>query len=617
MLVPVEGARQDERTHAEALFSLPAFGAHETRTTRSFGDKDLTVYTLRHAPRGFVLQEKEQRLLCFRRTAHCTLVGELPAGLPVPPAPRLDPKQASNIAEDHLGLTPDDPRALSQTLELTPTGARPWYVVTALRNIEFERQLVRVRIEASTGALEDLPPPPPSALRWYDGLGSIYRFSPLDGPPVQDTLSNLTSLVDLRGSNIIVFNDDQSKPTAAGFNGQFVFPEGDKRIEMVMIYYYVDRIKAWFEQVFTFKPPSPTLLGYANVTQYRDQIVENNAAYLGVFDVPALGGNYPIIIFSESTGLYNSVMLSADIILHEFCHYVIDSLTGMGNEVTQNALHEGFADYFAAATTSDPHIGEYFVQKLENKDFLRNLDDTNRQYSDPLPATYRDPHVFGELFGQTMWEVRKTLLELLPARPYDEVTFVVDSLVYKTLQYFNRGTIDPRVFFWAFVDLDKNLWKGLHLAVILHTFYRRHFTLPGYEASYPTNLNPLNAQTMEASVGYPLPIRGESPLSAQFTTIAYAWRILSRPQGSNALIGQPLQREIRFTPDLPGRYVLEYVEAYNFYGISPPVHVTLEAGFGPPPPTSLPADPSEYDQSMGGCGLIRPPEVPTLRFGDR
>lgn len=118
-----------------------------------------------------------------------------------------------------------------------------------------------------------------------------------------------------------------------------------------------------------------------------------------------------------------------DVIYHEFTHAVVAAtldligrphLDKYGTSYSPGSMNEGLADYFAAAISGDPDIGEYASQDISNgADAIRTLDN-----EDSCPgAIGGEVHQDSTLFSGGLWA---THMALTPAQQlaYDEAIFV-------------------------------------------------------------------------------------------------------------------------------------------------------------------------------------------------
>lgn len=587
-----------------ALYQLLALETlHEgevVRIARTHATSDMQVYTIWNELSGHRVERSAMSAIYYPHTGIFSVNGRLQH-----PSQELRPgqipaKKIEKIIRAYLGLAHSDPLAISSRVLVSSGASEISYSFKALCREPQSITLHSGEVDAYTGIVRKTNNDRVHSIRKLTGQGYVYRFSPLDGPPQQIALERMLSPSELKGESVFVLNNDDSKPTATGEGGLFPYGEGDERIGHVMLYYYLDAITDWYHSKHKF-PKGKQIVAYANVKQVFETPLENNAAFVGTFHIDAYGGTYPIIVFSTADATHPNVMLNADIIAHEFTHFIIDSITHMSDVSipTQNAIHEGYADYFAATLTSDPEIGEYFVQPL-GKPYLRNLAGDDHVLELPLPDRYvRSAHEFGQVFAQAAWELRQRLAQTFSAEEAKGIE-LADSLMYRSLHYYNNATDDPRLMAKAWVELDSNLHGGKHMALLLHVLYQNRFVIPGSEIAFGAPSEPAESSPIAAQTGAPIDIEGISPVVDPRRQIAHHWIISARPQGSVARIADPFTKVARFIPDLPGRYMLDYVVAYqgNALGVPSRVPVDVAVGNG--------ASGGGYvgPESASGCGLI-------------
>lgn len=106
-----------------------------------------------------------------------------------------------------------------------------------------------------------------------------------------------------------------------------------------------------------------------------------------------------------------------DVVYHELTHAVVNAtlkLVGtphmdeFGASMAPGAMNEALSDYFAAALTGDPKVGEHASQDIAaGRDAIRTLD---TQDACPTAIT-GEVHGDASLFSGGLWDVRKTLEE--------------------------------------------------------------------------------------------------------------------------------------------------------------------------------------------------------------
>lgn len=251
----------------------------------------------------------------------------------------------------------------------------------------------------------------------------------------------------------------------------------------VHAYYHVDRITAWFAQlghpitphtplqiVSNVSIPSPELVRCASqrwaalsdlpsaedargcLNACRPSIAHpfvafDNAFYLGDQLQSLLGIHAGLYI---GQGAHADFAYDGDILYHEFGHAVADQLSALGNQPynldgigidhSPGALGEAFSDYFAAALTEDPIIGDYVGGRAQPpRQGLRTL-----QHGLTCPD-----YIIGEVhddsqgFAGALWAIRHAYPHTMtvvptPRDPSMAHVRVFDRVVYRALATLTR-----------------------------------------------------------------------------------------------------------------------------------------------------------------------------------
>ncbi len=90
----------------------------------------------------------------------------------------------------------------------------------------------------------------------------------------------------------------------------------------------------------------------------------------------------------------------ADVILHELGHAVYDALVGTATTAEASAVEEGFADFFAAANTGDPRIGEWDAAVFG----APCLRDISERFVYPFDVC-GNPHDDGRILSGALWDL--------------------------------------------------------------------------------------------------------------------------------------------------------------------------------------------------------------------
>lgn len=300
-------------------------------------------------------------------------------------------------------------------------------------------------VDASTGEVVFHHP------RIFHSMGRVYPENPVATPETVDaTLYNLDDesgpdnvLSGWQGMlevNRHVSGTVQSWPVTMEHlalgddNGNFLYdatdfqPLYDDPFTEVNLYYHLNRSLSYFTDVHGVQF-SRKMYGLANYT-------ENNQPYENAFFTPV---TLTEVVMATGQGIQVDYGFDADVVMHEFGHYVIDEVAGLtyieeyfdewGRSQMPGALHEGLADYFSCTISGDGLLGEYSLGYSS-----RNLGNNTQICPDDM---YGEPHMDGEVVGGTNWEIRQILGRELA----DDIIFGGLSLLtpYSTFRDFALG----------------------------------------------------------------------------------------------------------------------------------------------------------------------------------
>lgn len=304
---------------------------------------------------------------------------------------------------------------------------------------------VRSWVDARTGALVALD----------DGIahatGFAYTIDPL-GPLVQVTLPGLGPGTGL-ASRFLRVEDSVGAPAPQSPTGDFELGPGSGGFDQVNAYYHAGHFLSDFLGTHLGGSPLPESV-LVKVHFRTDPFVaftSGRFVYLG----------QPI------TGFVHEVSSATDLVIHETTHAVLYGHdiqpTSLRREA--GALHEGYADYFAAAVTGDPAIGEWLYIPFPNG---------ATRVDQPLPAWHASnydrigfaggepasPWGNGMILSAALWDLRTAIG---PS---------ADSLVLESLDYM------PSAPQWghfanALLQADLDHHDARHQSAILTALLRR------------------------------------------------------------------------------------------------------------------------------------------------
>ena len=240
--------------------------------------------------------------------------------------------------------------------------------------------------------------------------------------------------------------------TPLGPDGDFRYPPSDPAFDQVNAYWHSDHYLHDFLGGLGYAGPPESLLVRVNMAVEPFVALTNGRfVYLG----------RPI------PGFVQDVARCQDIIYHELTHAVIygHGILPTGPNREAGALHEGLADYFAAALTQDPVIGEWLYLLFPNG--CTRLD----QPADRWNYTHYDQVGFaggeagstwgnGMILSSGLWDLRRDLGSS------------ADSLVLESLAYLPTTPMWAQ-FANAMLQADLDHHRGRFTGRIVQALLRR------------------------------------------------------------------------------------------------------------------------------------------------
>lgn len=169
-------------------------------------------------------------------------------------------------------------------------------------------------------------------------------------------ITNLSDSRNLVSPKIRVMT--QSNQVAVAEDAQFIFPIEDHRFGQVQVFFYISKALEWSEKNLKFTLPfvleAETSVGFPDKT---------NAAFY--YQRRIRFGDGDDVTFSH-------IPLDPSIVFHESFHSIIDSVARLPFEGEGGSLNEGFADFFTAALTNNPNLGDASYKKAPYKRTVKN-----------------------------------------------------------------------------------------------------------------------------------------------------------------------------------------------------------------------------------------------------
>ena len=245
-----------------------------------------------------------------------------------------------------------------------------------------------------------------------DGTGAVHDPNPVDAPtPSTVTLTELDGSGQLAGSYVRLH--DLNAPDAYQPSLDFTYPVGDPRLVQTSVYWSSTRAAAKAIRR-GFPRASFPIVAWVN---HRNQ---NGSEYNNAFYDPG----FQLMVFGNGDGVrLQNIGTDADVAAHEMGHHIFETLAQPDIQSPADpaaAMHEGFADLWAALVNGDPMIGE---SVLPGQPALREIQSNQKFPDDARPD---DPHYTGRIYGGTGWDlagkigrgkVEKILIAGMPFMP--------------------------------------------------------------------------------------------------------------------------------------------------------------------------------------------------------
>ena len=270
-------------------------------------------------------------------------------------------------------------------------------------------------------------------------VGLIHSASIKTDPEAKAViLDNLDNELKLEGKFVSVENNAADNATPV--NGKFVFDPDSTHYHEVMVYHHINEAHKYIASlgVKLSKRAIPATVHYND---------DDNSFYSP--DKKAL--------FFGDGGVPDSA--DADIILHEWGHSVVDSLSGLqGGWGSQGgAMHEGYGDYVAATYFGDPNVGEWDSSAYSDSGYLRTLNN-KKVFPDDLQQSVHDD---GEIWSGTLWDLRKELGKQ-----------IADELVFHSLKFLPQKALFKDGLL-AILSVDQLRFSEKYRKPILRVFFKR------------------------------------------------------------------------------------------------------------------------------------------------
>ncbi len=281
-------------------------------------------------------------------------------------------------------------------------------------------------------------------------LGFVYPTDPR-APVAEVDLARLVPGVGLHASWLGIDDGLYPKAEPVGPDGDYRFSPNHPSFDQVNVYWHADRFLHGFLGSLGYTGPPESLIVRINRAT-EPFVAQTSGRYVD------LGRPIP--------GFVQDVARSQDIIYHELTHAVLYGF-GVGASGPRReavALHEGLADYFAAALTGDPGIGQwlYLTFPAGATRVDQPADPWNYSHYDQVGYSGGEigsPWGNGMILSSTLWDLRGTL------------GASADSLVLEALVYLPETPVWSQfanAMLQADADHHAGRWQGDIVRVFMH-----------------------------------------------------------------------------------------------------------------------------------------------------
>ncbi len=284
------------------------------------------------------------------------------------------------------------------------------------------------------------------------GSGNAYDSHPGNGSPVSKSLYFLGTSHYLDGTYVKTNNSDASN--AYSSNYQYFFSSSHTSFDEVNVYYHVTQMQNNF-----FKALDPS---------YNP--IKRNAwvHYLTDWD-NATASSSGTLRFGDGYVTFNDLAKDESVIYHENTHVVIYETSDLlGGNSEQGALHEGWADYFAASFAPGPVDHEIAEWATKASGPLRDLENNatfNGSFSQDWTGNGEiNQYDYALVWGGALWDCRQS--------PHNIPASVIDWISYDALYSLNYGAKFSDAL-TAILESDEETYYPNHASAIRFAFNNR------------------------------------------------------------------------------------------------------------------------------------------------
>ena len=394
------------------------------------------------------------------------------------------------------------------------------------------------RIDATTAEIVAVPAA-------FDAVArvSTYAHNPLHGDVVEGSVQ--IDEPELLWTEDLVVRQETSTDLLTS-TGDYVYASDDPRFSVTSAYFHLQDAVAWMNAAVPGDGITATTVAVVNIGEdndYGEPSMATNAFHLWfeegdfVGHVLLMGGGARIGGFTVENTAH-----SADVLIHEMGHGLVDEVTPfhpwdhMGED-EYRALHEGLADYAAAARLDYPVIADHVFGDLGARDLREG-----RRYPEDF-AIEAGQHENGRIIGSMGWALRSVIGA--PA----------DTIVLGAPAYLSAGSPDYDGLAAGLLAVNSDSFEGRYLAPLLAAMEAHGLRIDA-EGDRPAAVPAFEHRRVQRNKATTVSVEMSDPDGDALRSVH--WELAVVPDGSEVTLDGEARFEhtVSITPDVCGDYAL-------------------------------------------------------------